>query len=307
MIKKRVNGVLLGQALSLLNTSTGVFSELLLEQGIATPLFQLVWNYFFISLIYLPLAIYMKLPFKASHLKKYLVGVVFDTQANFLVVLAYQLTSVVSVFTLMNSSVVFVFVLSSVFLKTRYSKYQFLGAGVCLSGVVSIVASDLHKNNWEWGGGILGDVLVIAGAGLYSASNVWVEYLMKEGHTPQNYLSVLGVAGTLITLVESLCLELSAISEISNFGQIGCYVGFGVALTSMYSISPYYFLKFGAIMYNLSLLTTMTYGLLVGILLFDQRISWLYILGFCLVIVGIVVFNKPQKETEQHKPYLSLN
>lgn len=66
--------------------------------------------------------------------------------------MAYEYTSVVSVFTLMNSSIVIVMILSYFVLKRRYRKLEYAGAGVALIGVVTIVLSDLYKIDFQFGG-----------------------------------------------------------------------------------------------------------------------------------------------------------
>lgn len=52
--------LLSGQFLSLLNTFTGIFSKLLINLGLNTPLFQIVWNYFLLFGIYSSILIYTK-------------------------------------------------------------------------------------------------------------------------------------------------------------------------------------------------------------------------------------------------------
>lgn len=88
-----------------------------------------------------------------------------------------------------------------------------------------------------------------------------------------------------------------------------CYVAFGVTILLIYSSTPYYFEKFGATLFNLSLLTAMVYGLIFGMLLFGQQMSWLYIIGYILVIIGIVLYNvpKPSKAREIETPLSTIN
>lgn len=114
---------------------------------------------------------------------------------------------------------------------------------------------------------------------------------MINNANPNEYLLVLGITGTIIILIESLPLELTYIKNISTVLQILNYIGFGISLICMYSIAPYYFKNYSATMYNLSLLTTMVYGLILGIFIFEESFSYLYFAGFLVVIVGIIVHN----------------
>ena len=70
-----------------------------------------------------------------------------------------------------------------------------------------------------------------------------------------------------------------------------CYIGFAFSLFGMYSISPYYFRNYGAVMYNLSLLTSTVYGVVLAVVLFDDTITWLYGLGFVFMMIGVLLYN----------------
>ncbi|CAG9324363.1 unnamed protein product [Blepharisma stoltei] len=297
-----------GQFLSILNTFTGIFSKLLIILGLNTPLFQIVWNYFLLFVIYLSIIIYTKRQIAWKQLWKYALASLTDTQCNFLVILGYEYTSIISVFTLSNSSVIMVMILSFIFLKRRFSYWEYGGAGVALTGVICVVLSDLNSSKWEWGGTIHGDLCVLFGTLLYSITNIWSEHLFVNNHDPNTYLTTLGFSGMLITLTQSLIMEYDYITSIDSISQVGCYAGFAICLASMYSISPYYFVKYGATMYNLSLLTSLLYGVIFGVLLFHEGMSWFYIISFTLVLCGIVIYNKPKaKEVEKGNTLLALN
>jgi hypothetical protein len=49
---------ILGQTLAIANTASGVFSNLLYVLGLATAMFQLVWQYFFLVCVYVPIFVY---------------------------------------------------------------------------------------------------------------------------------------------------------------------------------------------------------------------------------------------------------
>lgn len=197
-----------------------------------------------------------------------------------------------------------VMILSYVFLKRRYTYWEYGGAGIALAGLICMVLTDLSNSAWEWGGTIQGDMCVLIGTLLYSITNIWSEYLFINNHDPNTYLATLGFSGMVITLVQSLSMELNSIQSIDSISQISCYAGFAISLAGMYSISPYYFAKYGATLYNLSLLTSLLFGVCFGVLLFDEGMSWLYIISFTLVMLGILIYNKPQNA--ENKPNISL-
>lgn len=53
------------------------------------------------------------------------------------------------------------------------------------------------------------------------------------------------------------------------------------------------FLKDGdAAVFNLSLLTSDVFAVVAAKYLFNEELSWLYFVGFALIIVGVLVYNR---------------
>jgi len=291
-------GIAVGQVLAALYLGTGVFSELLLEAGVATPVFQNVWVYFTLVLLYAGKLVYRV---KSGNLRihwkegwKYLLASLSDSQSNFLVILSYQFTSLTSVFILGNSSVLMVCLLSVLFLRRRYSRWEWTGVLLALVGIVLAIFASLVQEDWEFRGSVLGNCLVLLGTFLYALTNVWAEYLFLHDADGDEYLVGLGLGGCLLSLVESLSLEISQIAA-APFSSVGFYSGYTLCLAGMYTICPYYFKYFSAVMYNLSLLTTVGYGLLVSVLLFSQELQWLDVVAYFFIILGLVCFSyQPQ-------------
>jgi drug/metabolite transporter (DMT)-like permease len=68
-----------------------------------------------------------------------------DVEANYLVVRAYQYTSITSVMLLDCFTIPCVLLLTRLILKTRYQARHFFGVTLCLSGLVLLVLSDVHS------------------------------------------------------------------------------------------------------------------------------------------------------------------
>ena len=152
-----------------------------------------------------------------------------DIEANYLVVLAFEYTSVTSIMLLDCLTIPSVIVLSYVFLNYSYSKYHVIGASVCVLGVVLIVLSDFYypvnkdedEDDDESCGGdnaarkqaLLGDFICICGALLYGVSNVIQETLIKS-RGPWEYLARLGIFGTIFGMIQVFVLESGRIDEI---------------------------------------------------------------------------------------------
>jgi solute carrier family 35 protein F1/2 len=115
----------------------------------------------------------------------------------------------------------------------------------------------------------------------------------------------LGIGGCVFSLIETLALEMSGLRKISGKPySLGYYLGYTVCLSGMYSICPYYFKHYSAVMYNLSLLTTVGYGMVVSVLFFSQAMQWLNIVAYFFVIIGLVSYSYPVQTNESVKEEL---
>ena len=163
-----IKSILVGQCISLLNTSMGLFTTLLVNEGKNTPLFQLSLGYFSILIVYslVFLKLRPKIPVRTVQLCA-LSGVL-DSLGFFLSNLGFRYTSFVNVYSLQNLAVVVVMLISYFFLHKRFNKTQILGATVCLMGLSCVVFSDLWSQHWKWEGKVYGDVLVIGSAIMFA-------------------------------------------------------------------------------------------------------------------------------------------
>ncbi|KAH7521413.1 hypothetical protein FEM48_Zijuj07G0030300 [Ziziphus jujuba var. spinosa] len=141
-------------------------------QGINAPTSQSLLNYVLLAIVYGAFMLYRRKAFKAKWYYYLLLGLV-DVEANFLVVKAYQYTSITSVMLLDCWTIPSVMLLTWVFLKTKYRFRKITGVAVCVAGLVLVVFSDVHAGDRSGGKNPrLGDILVIAGATLYAVTNV---------------------------------------------------------------------------------------------------------------------------------------
>ena len=153
---------------------------------------------------------------------KYLLVALCDVEANYLVVLAYQYTSITSIQLLDGTTVIWVALLSYFFLRVRYSRRHLFGILVCLTGFVVFVIADLHdnsNNNVNVVGGssssrvAIGDMLCLAGAALYATSNVAQEYFIKT-RSRIEFLAMIGLFGTAISVVQMYALEYASLAQV---------------------------------------------------------------------------------------------
>jgi len=155
---------------------------------------------------------------------------------------------------------------------------------------------------------LLGDGLVLLGAVLYAASNVWQEHQVRATDATE-YLANLGLYGALVSGVQCAILERPALQhaaeaarEASAAGRAAELAalegGFIAALCCMYILATH-LLAAGssATVMNLSLLTSDFWSVVVGVLLLGSQLNGWYALAFALVVGGLVCYHwKPRRE-----------
>lgn len=92
-------------------------------------------------------------------------------------------------------------------------------------------------------------------------------------------------------------------------GKVGGYlVGFTLCLSIFYSLAPLMFRLASAAFFNISLLTSNFWGVLIGIRVFGLRVHWMYPIAFVCIIGGLVVYFIGKKVLgEAKKPWLGKN
>eukprot|EP00039_Didymoeca_costata_P010353 m.139324 g.139324 ORF g.139324 m.139324 type:complete len:418 (+) comp14797_c0_seq3:278-1531(+) len=141
---KRVKVLVLGQVLSLLLSSQGILSEYIVREGLNTPTFQSFLNYLLLLLIFFTIlwrrgGIVDLL--KTRGLQYFALAAV-DVEANYVIVLAYRFTSLVSIQILDCFTIVFVMIMARGILKTHFAPFHYIGVSVCVLGMSGIITSD---------------------------------------------------------------------------------------------------------------------------------------------------------------------
>ncbi|XP_078618113.1 solute carrier family 35 member F2-like [Branchiostoma floridae x Branchiostoma japonicum] len=297
--------VLLGQSLSLLICGTSVTSTLLeAKYKVSTPTAQSFLNYILLALVFsIPLVRRggddnIKVILKRRWWK-YVIVALIDVEANYLVVKAYQYTTLTSIQLLDCVTIPVVLVLSWIFLHSRFKWVHYGGIAVCLLGVGSLVGADLLSGRDHVGGDdkLLGDMLCLLGAALYGVSNVAEEYVVRH-FTRVEFLGMLGLFGSVICGLQLAILERHELATIQWSWQVGLlFVGFAVCLFALYTIFPTVIKLSSAVVVNLSILTADLYTLFIGLFLFHYTYHGLYFLAFILIVAGVVVYStKPTSE-----------
>lgn len=295
LTKHQLIALLLGQLASLLITGTGITSQFLATNySLSIPTTQSLANYFLLFLVYGAILLYLRgireffesLIWKA---KFYIPLALFDVEANYLVVKAYQYTTITSAMLLDSFTIPCVTLLTLFFLGTKYNLRHLAGIVFCLAGNVVAVYSDIRAGTST--NPLIGDILCIAGAILYSLSNVGAEKYLKEVSQVE-YLTFLGFWGTLISLLQIMILERNELFSLSlTWASGGLLAAFAACMFILYSIVPMTLTLGGSTMYNLSLLTSDIYAIVSSIILFRHFPNELFYVSLVCVIGGLLIYS----------------
>lgn len=298
LTKKTVISLALGQFVSLLITSTGFSSSELARKGINAPTSQSFANYVLLAIVYGGIRIYQKKKLQTKWYY-YLLLALFDVEGNFLVVKAYQYTSLTSVMLLDCWTIPCVILFTWLFLKTKYRIRKFIGVAVCVAGLVLVVFSDVHAADRAGGSHpIKGDLLVIAGATLYGVTNTSEEFLVKNVDRVE-VMAMLGLFGAIISAIQIAILERNELKAIHwSAGALLPYSGFAAAMFLFYSTVPILLQISGSTMLNLSLLTSDMWAVLIRIFAYHEKVDWMYFIAFAGVVVGLIIYSGGSKEEE---------
>nr|XP_057942575.1 solute carrier family 35 member F2-like isoform X2 [Doryrhamphus excisus] len=282
--------LVMGQVLSLLICGTAVSCEYLANAGVETPMLQSFLNYALLLLVYTTILsthtgdrnILQVL--KTKWWRYVLMGLA-DVEANYTVVKAYRYTTLTSI-------------------QTRYKLLHFIAVTVCLLGVGSMVGADIlaGRDQGSTSDVVLGDSLVLISAVLYAVSNMCQEFTVKTLSRVE-FLGMMGLFGTIISGIQLVALETSAVKEIKwNFHIAMLFVVYMLCMFALYSFMPVVVKRTSATAVNLSLLTADLFSLFCGIFLFHYTFSTLYIMAFVLIMVGFVTFNAIPTYNAQPEP-----
>lgn len=302
---RRLRALLLGQLISVLVASTGVFSTLLADDGVQIPTTQSLLNYVLLACNLLVRSAKLGCA-RTWALQvpawRYALVALADVEANFLVVKAYSQTTITSIMLIDCWTIPCSMLLSWLFLQRRYSKRHLLGVIVCVVGLAGLVVSDWQRAQEaeaEAGSNassapqnpVLGDLLCFAGATLYAVSNVAQESLVKR-HDRVEFLGMLGLFGSVFNAVQLAVLERDELAALNWTPRVaGSMLGFAAALFCMYELTSRFLVTSDAVLFNLSLLTSDVWAILAAVLLFGQKLHWLYFLSFAIIVVGLFLYN----------------
>ncbi|XP_065585030.1 solute carrier family 35 member F2-like isoform X2 [Artemia franciscana] len=233
---------------------------------------------------------------------KYLIVSILDVEANYLVVKAYQYTTLTSIQLLDCFTIPVVLLLSWVVMRVRFKIIHIVGVSVSLMGIGCLVWADADSSK-EVDKGVesrlTGDMVCMAGAFFYGVTNVAEEHFIKK-YDQIEFLGMLGLFGTVISGFQLALTEHPQVSSMNwhHWEEIGLVVAYSAALYAFYATVPLVLSSLGSTAFNLSLLSTDYYSLIAGVALFRYKYHALYAMSFVFFISGTIIFCS--KKTSRH-------
>ncbi|KAM5462679.1 hypothetical protein MauCBS54593_007899 [Microsporum audouinii] len=310
--------LLLGQILALCITATNTFSGLLSAAGTSIPSFQTLFNYILLTIVYTSFTLYRHGIKKWTQIVyregwKYIIFAFCDVQGNYFIVLAYRYTTILSAQLINFWAIVIVVLISFTLLRVRYHWAQYAGILICIGGMGVLFGSD-HITGANSGPSksrgdlIKGDLFALLGATFYGLANVAEEYLVSKRPTYE-VLGQLGLYAMVIMGVQAAIFDRASFQNAVWNSTVAAYlVGYTLCLFLFYSMAPFLFRMASAAFFNISLLTSNFWGVVIGVKVFGLRIHFLYPIAFVLIIVGqFVYYLGRQAVGEAMKPWLGEN
>ncbi|KDO61113.1 hypothetical protein CISIN_1g019344mg [Citrus sinensis] len=228
----------LGQLVSFTLALMSFTSSLIADLGVDAPVTQSAFAYFSLALVYGGVLLYRRQRLRVAWYWYLLLGFV-DVQGNFLVNKAYQFSSITSVTLLDCCTIAWAIVLTWLFLGTRYSLWQLLGAALCVLGLGLVLLSDAGGDGGGGSRPLLGDVLVIAGTIFFATSNVGEEFFVKKKDRVE-VVCMIGVYGLLVSAVQLSILELKSLESVEWSTNILLgFAGYAASSFMFYTLAPF--------------------------------------------------------------------
>lgn len=286
-----VKAILLSQILSVLIAITSTCATILSSSSVYCPALLSCCTYLLLCLVY---RVFCAREESSYQWWKYALLALMDVEANYLVVMAFQKTSMTSVALLDQFSIPVVVVLTKILGLATYKMGHGIGVSLCIGGLSLLIISDSSGDAASHEHSLFGDCLVLVGASLYGAANVMQESFLRDIGW-RTLLGNLGLWGSLISGIQFFVLELKvAITADWNAILVGYVMGFAVAMFVFYSTIPFVLEQGGSTLLNIGLLSSDLYVLLIRILLFEVSVAEVVIftVSFGFVCSGIVLYSR---------------
>lgn len=288
LFHKRWFVLLMWQVCSIFLCAMGVVVTIIdRTNGSTLTFFQLLVTYAMLSLAHI-----WHIESSDISLWKYICVGVLNCMGDGFSVISYSYTSLASSLLLTTTVVFWVIPLSYIVFKRRFSIPQILALFLGLAGMVFVfIADGTAGSKWK------GNMFAIFSAMSFAGSTVLQEYLVHNASAIA-YLTRFGMSATVITGILTGAFEWKQIRQYDFSVKVVLLILlYALIQTIYYTFCPFIMQHSTAAEMNLSFLTSNFLSLLISILAFGQKASWLYLVGFFFIPIAIVIYSVfPPKE-----------
>lgn len=216
---------------------------------------------------------------------RYLVVALLLIAGDYTGIQAYNTTSLASAMLLVTTVSFWVAPVAWFILKRKITLIQFFAIllGMCGS-VMVFIADGTEGNRW------LGNVLALVSALTYAVGTVLQE-LLVHNDSMHIYIFRFACGASPISIILSGSLEWKVMRDFEWCWQSVLLILTYSCILVLYDIASPFVMQFSdATTMNLSMLTSNFYSLAISILLFGQKASWLYLVGFICIPIAITLY-----------------
>lgn len=204
--------------------------------------------------------------------------------SNYTFQLSYLYTSLSSAMVLSAIPLILIVPISYFVFQRSVSILQFLGLIIGLGGASCILIGDGFNESR-----ILGNILAIIGAICYALYSILLEFQLTDASVFL-YLFRLSSINFPINGILTLAVEWRDIRDYNwEPVPVVLFVVFCILLAAYYHLFPRVLVESNATEMHISLLTSHFYALLLSILVFKINATWIYLLGFLCIPIGIAL------------------
>ncbi|KAJ0398065.1 hypothetical protein ATCC90586_009640 [Pythium insidiosum] len=233
-----------------------------------------------------------------------------DAQANVAATKALSFTSFSTTGLMLNLAIPFVFALCVSVMKTPFTRKHvagciltLLGGGVLLAGSWSHAKADSNSTD------LYGWTLALLGAALYAASNVANQWCLRaySFESVIQSLGMIGMWGSGICLLQVLLIERHDVVAIQWNGDVLLlFVGYVLAMLAFYTAVFVLVHASETAIYNVSLLLSSLYLVLVSRYLLDEAIGSYEWSAAVLMVVGLAIYAWNRSADSANLPQISF-
>ena len=294
LLEKKWFVLLAWQFCSLMISCMSVSSSMLSHfYGRNLPFFQLFVTY----VIVLSISPFLK---KSTEIQwwKFALVAFLSILSDFLAIKSYNFTSLGSAQLLCTTPIIWVGPLSYIFFRRKMNLWQVFSILLAATGVVLVFLAD-GAGDSRW----FGNLLACCSAMTYAIVTCSEEFLVSNAD-PMTYIFRIASCTIVYSLIGSAVTYKDIISFVWTWKSALLILAYAAFLSIYIFTTPVVIKHSNATVMNLSLLTGNFYSLGFSIILFHQKTSWLYLIGFFCIPIAIVIYTLSEKKPAEYEQLL---